>query len=280
MFAASSLSEAHAGYGRQPRVLGGVQVSFRRRADETALNDCEERDGYKIRFPRGGHGCEGVIINTGGGVAGGDRICHSVTIDSGASATLTTQAAERIYRSNSGASHIDVAVSLGSGASLAWLPQETILFTEADLARRFEVDMAASASLLTAEIVVFGRKEMGETVTQGRFADQWRVRRAGALAFAESVRFEGDLDAALRRPGIGNGARVLGTVLYVAPAAVDQLEPVRNGLKSAASRIAASAWNGLLCIRCLGEDLEAVRGDVSRAVSLLRQQPMPKVWWT
>jgi urease accessory protein len=280
MFAASLLFENGAGQNPQPRVRGGVRAVFRQRQGLTALSDCEERDGYKIRFPRGGYGCEGVIINTGGGVAGGDRVTHAVTLEDGASATLTSQAAERIYRSQGSAAEIDVALALGEGASLAWIPQETILFSQASFMRRLEIDMAANATLLMAEITVFGRKEMGETITQGRYADRWRVRRGGTLAFAENIRFEGNLDAGLKSPAVGNGARVAATVLYVAPAAEDKLLAVRNAIDAATSRIAASAWNGLLCIRCLGPELEAVRRDISLAICALRQQPMPRVWWT
>ena len=192
--------------------------------------------------------------------------------------TLTTPSAERIYRSNSDASGIDVSVRLEKSASLAWLPQETILFAQARLQRRFEIDMATSASLLMAEITVFGRKEMGEAINQGSYMDRWHVRRDGCLVFAESVRFGGDLATALKKQAIANGTRVMGTVLYAAALAESKLEAVRAVLTGAASRMAASAWNGLLCIRCLGDDLEAVRRDLSRALILLRQQPMPRVW--
>jgi urease accessory protein len=246
----------------------------------TALNDCEERDGYRIRFPKGAAGFEGVIINTGGGIAGGDRVSHAALLSENASATLTTQAAERIYRSQGDPAQIDILLNLGNGAALSWLPQETILFAKANLVRRFEIDMAQSARLLMAEITVFGRKEMGETVAQARYSDRWRVRCDGRLIFADNVRFEGDLDAALRRPAIGNGARITGTVLYAARAAAGELDAVRRAVTGTVSRIAASAWNGLLCIRCLGTDLETVRQELSRAIVTLRQEPMPRVWWT
>jgi urease accessory protein len=280
MFAASSPSEITGPLMRPPRVEGGVQVSFRHQAGRTALYDCQERDGYRIRFPKGSAGCEGVIINTGGGVACGDRIGHAVNLSENAAATLTVQAAERIYRSQGDPSQIDVFMKLADGASLSWLPQETILYSQANLVRRFEIDMAQSARLLMVEIMVFGRKEMGETIGQGRYLDRWRVRRDGRLVFAENVCFEGDLNAALRRPAIGNGARITGTVLYVAEAAAGRLDAVRRTLAGAASRIAASAWNGLLCIRCLGTDLDTVRRELSPAIVVLRQERMPRVWGT
>jgi urease accessory protein len=281
MFAASSLSEDIPAIPPLPRVEGGVSVSFRRGGGAGRLGDCVERDGYKIRFPKAGAGVlEGVIINTGGGVAGGDRVRHAIALEDGVRATLTTHAAERIYRSQGAASQIEASMRLGAGASLAWLPQETILFNRASLARCFEIDMAADASLLMAEITVFGREAMGETIGEGRYLDRWRVRRGGRLVFAENIRFEGNLHSGLQRPAIGNGARICATVLYVAKAAEERLEAIRAALSGAASRLAAGAWNGLLCIRCLGADLEAVRHDLARAIVVLRQEAMPRVWWT
>jgi urease accessory protein len=280
MFAASSLSDITAGPETLPRVDGGICVTFRNRNGLTTPRSYFERDGYRLRFPRGGEGCEGVIINTGGGVAGGDRVNHTVILEEGASVTLATQAAERIYRSVGRGSEIRVEMRLGKGACLNWLPQETILYSHAGLTRCFEVDMAACAALLMAEITVYGRKEMGEAINHANFSDRWRIRRGGRLAFAESIRFCGDLGAELVRPAIGQSARVTGTLLYVQEAAQDRLPEIRSSLSNATSRAAASAWNGLLCIRSLGTDLEAVRQDLSRAIVALRHQPMPRVWGT
>jgi urease accessory protein len=284
MFAASSLSEGIPAGARQPRADGGVRVSFRRTGGVDRLADCLERDGYKIRFPKVHFpktgALEGVIVNTGGGVAGGDRVRHGIALGEGARVTISTPSAERIYRSLGAPSQIEVSMRLEAGASLAWLPQETILYNRASLSRRFDIDMAADASLLMAEITVFGRKEMGETLGDALYLDRWRVRRAGLLAFAENIRFEGDLHASLQKAATGNGARICATVLFVAPAAEDRLEAVRAAISGAESRIAASAWNGLLCIRCLGTELEAVRCDLVRAIQVLRPEPMPRVWGT
>ena len=95
-------------------------------------------------------------------------------------------------------------LKVGAGGTLAWLPQETILFDQVRLRRSIEVDLAPDASLLLAEGVVFGRSAMGETLAQGRFFDRWRVRRGGALVFAESLRLE---DAIAERLGAARGSR-------------------------------------------------------------------------
>ena len=115
----------------------------------------------------------------------------------GAQLLAGSAAAEKIYRSTGPAAEMTLKLELGAGAELAWLPQETILFDRARLARRIDVELAEGASLLLAEAVVFGRAAMGETMEQGLFTDHWRVRRAGKLVFADSVRLDGKVAAKL-----------------------------------------------------------------------------------
>ncbi len=111
---------------------------------------------------------------------------------------------------------MDVTLEIGEGARLAWLPQETILFDRARLSRRIDVDLAESASLLMAEAVVFGRAAMGEAMSQGFFADRWRVRRAGKLVFADSARLDGAIAEKLGQPASAAGGIAIATVL-IAP---------------------------------------------------------------
>lgn len=262
---------------RPTRVQGGVRATFRHNGATTAVFRIEERDGYRMRFPRGGLGCEGVILNTGGGVVAGDRIAHRVDCGDGADLAITTPAAERIYRSDGDCANIAVHLTLGLKARLAWLPQQTILYDHARLNREFHVEMATDASALLAEITVFGRKDMGETVSQGAWIDRWRVRRAGRIVFAENISFEGRLSELLTRPGIGGGAHILATVLYVAPDAESRIANVRTALANAQG-IGASAWNGLLCIRALSADFEALRRTLGQAIVALRGVAMPRVW--
>ena len=87
--------------------------------------------------------------------------------------TLTTAAAEKVYRAPGPASQLNIALKVGAGAHLAWLPQETILFDRARVQRRFDIDLDEAASLLLCEIVVFGRAAMGERMEQGEFVDRW-----------------------------------------------------------------------------------------------------------
>ena len=153
-----------------------------------------------VRAFRAVDALDAVIINTAGGIAGGDRFSFDITVGAGAGVTLTTAAAEKIYRALDDDATVDVKLSIDRDATLSWLPQETILFDEARLRRRIDIDVAADGRLLFAEAVVFGRTAMGETVSRGRLVDRWRVRRAGELIFADTMRFEGSIEISWPAP--------------------------------------------------------------------------------
>ena len=79
---------------------------------------------------------------------------------------MTGAAAEKIYRSLGPDANLRIKLDVATGATLAWLPQETILFDRARIDRSIDVDLAADARLILAEAVIFGRTGMGERVVQ------------------------------------------------------------------------------------------------------------------
>ena len=165
-------------------------------------------------------------------------------------------------------------LELGAGAELAWLPQETILFDRARLARRIDVELAAGASLLLAEAVVFGRAAMGETMEQGLFTDHWRVRRAGKLVFADSVRLDGKVAAKLGAAAAAGGGIAIATVL-VTPAGEGTLASLRA--LEFAGEVGISAWNGIAVARLVARDGARLRHDLISVLAALRAQ-VPRLW--
>ncbi len=156
---------------------------------------------------------EAVIINTAGGMTGGDRFDIDVAVGPSARLAVTTAAAEKIYRSLGPDTELAVKLAVAPGGALAWLPQETIVFDRARLRRTIDVDLAPGANLLLAEAVIFGRSAMGETVRLGQFLDRWRVRVGGTLVFAETIRLDGDIEQALAEPAIAARRVAVASVL-------------------------------------------------------------------
>jgi len=235
----------------------------------------------RVRTPAPAAGCPpcAVTMNTGGGLTGGDRLKVSVRWDAQTSATVAGQAAEKIYRSLGDEAQIDVRLDVGAGARAEWLPQEAIVFDRARLSRRAEIRVTADSDLLAIEAAVLGRSAMGEAVRWGAVTDAWRIVRDARIVYADVQRLEGPIDAMMDRPAIGAGARAYGMVIHAARDAAARLDPLRERLRRARGRAAASAWNGLLVVRLLAADGQALRHDILATLSVLRDEaPPPRVW--
>lgn len=243
----------------------------------TAAVRIHEAGALRLRFPRVGGACEGIILNTSGGIAGGDRQTQSFAIGEGAHAALTTQSAEKVYRSDGEMARIATHLELSAGARFAWLPQEAILFDGARLSRRLDIDMAATASLTIKEGVVFGRAAMGEAMSRGLFHDRWRLRRDARLVLAEDVRLDGNIAACLDRPAVG-GIRAIATIVHVAPDAAAMLEPARACLGAVDCDAGASAWNGMLIVRLAGRAPHLVRAAAAAILRALLPTASPRIW--
>ena len=240
----------------------------------------EESGSMRIRLPRGeGAGLDAVLVNTAGGIACGDRFSVGIEARAGAAVTVATPAAEKIYRSDGPLAEFAVGLALGAKARLDWLPQESILFDTARLARRLDVRMEEDARLTLFEAVVFGRGAREERMTNGFFEDRWRIRRGGRLVYADTLRLEGPIADLLQRPGVGNGARALATLIHVAPDAEARLDAARECLVPVdGCEAAASAWNGLLAVRFCAVTIEALRAAAIPFLLTFRGEPLPRVW--
>jgi len=261
------------------RTHGGVSLCVEQRRGRSVVTDIGEQDGYKIRMPRGSAQPEAVIINTGGGLLGGDRVRQHVSVGEGAQASVTTQACERVYRAlGKSVTKLDIHLSLGGEAQLNWLPQETILFNRSRLARSITVEMAGSAHLLLAECLILGRTAMGEMLETGQLTDLWRIRRNGELVFADTVRLDGEIARTMSAQAVAGGAHVIATIMTIRPYAEDWLQPVRKALDGVDCDAGASAWNGMLIVRALGRSSQAMRRMLGSVLPILSGAPLPRVW--
>ena len=263
---------------RLQRAEGNARLAFHRRDGTTRLKTLYQEGCVKIRLPRPLPGLppEAILINTAGGLAGGDRIATEIDVAAATAAVITTQACERVYRSTGEAATVTNRLTVGAGARLAWLPQETILFDGGRLSRRLEADLEGDAELVAMEAVLFGRTAMGEVLSHGALHDRWRIRRDGKLVFAEDFRVCGEIADRLSRPATLAGGTAMATVLYAGHAPERVLEPARAAVGEAGG---ASAWNGKLLVRLVAASGLELRRRLEPLLSrLLAGQPLPKVW--
>lgn len=260
-----------------PRSFGALDLEFRKQDGVTRAHRTYQQGVLRVRFPNVPAGAppEAVLINTAGGLTGGDRLAMAVTLAEGAAATLTTQAHEKVYRASLGTAAIVADVMIGAGASLDWLPQPTILFDRAHLSRRTEVALAADARLLAVEAVIFGRMAMAEVVASGALNDEWVIRRAGRLIHFDRFALEGGITGMLARPSVLDGHAAMATIRHVAPDAGARLEDARALLGEDG---AASAWNGMLLARIAAKDGHHLCDVLARLLPGLRGCPLPAIW--
>lgn len=260
------------------RAQGAVRFGVHLQDGVTRRGDLHESGSLRVRFPSPEQeGLSGVFVNTAGGIAGGDRFDIGITAGEGARLTLTTAAAEKVYRAPGPAAQLTIALKAERGAHLSWLPQETILFDRARIARRIDIDLAEDASLLLCEIVVFGRAAMGEKMQHGEFVDRWRLRRGGRLVFAETIRLDGDIGAKLARLAIAGGGCAIGTALIV-PGNEAIVERIRAASDTFGGEVGISSWNGFAMARFCAQDAARLRADMMTVLGRASPTPLPRLW--
>jgi urease accessory protein len=260
------------------RAQAEARGAFARVGDRTEARRLFETGGLRWRFPRSSNPCEAAILNTGGGVAGGDSYRVSVELGESAEVEATTPSAERIYRSEGAAAAVSIQLSLAPGARLFWLPQETLMFEGARLDRRLDVDMPAEADLLIAETLVFGRLAMGESRIDASLRDSWRVNRDGRLMFADETRIE-RAGATLERKAVAAGARAVSTIVAAAPDIEARLLDLRAALEAESSGVeaGASAFDGLIVARLVSASPSQLRAVLIASIVALGGRK-PRLW--
>jgi urease accessory protein len=261
------------------RAVGRVAFTVASTLDVSRRGRVHESGSLRVRFPNGNSraALEAVIVNTGGGMTGGDRFDVDIKVGAGARLSVTTAAAEKIYRSLGPDTDIGVKLDVGPGGALAWLPQETIVFDQARLRRSIDIELARDANLLLAEAAVFGRSAMGEAVVQGHFFDRWRLRVGGALVFAETLRLDGDIAQRLAQRVITSGGVAVASVIKC-PGNDSDAAAVRAVQDRFAGEVGVSSWNGLVATRLVASDGAVLRHDLVAVLTALDAAPLPRLW--
>jgi urease accessory protein len=268
------------------RANGALRLQIQAKGGRNALHTLYQQAPCRALMPDAEPGAplEAVLVNSSGGLVGGDRLDIEVGVGPRSWATLTSQAAEKLYRSTGADTQVTTRLSVGAGAWAEWLPQETILFDGARLRRRLTIDLAADARLLAAEMVVFGRAARGESFTRGFLHDSWAIRRDTRLVWADAIRLDGDIAVQRSRAfGFGNAAGYA-TLVHAGPAAASFLPVAREIAAAAPAEGGATLVNGLLLLRFIADDAMRLRASVIAAAGDLRAAiaglpaRLPRVW--
>lgn len=248
--------------------------------------DLMQRSPVRIMFPTiEGRSCsEAVLINSGGGVTGGDKIDYHIVAMNGSNIAVTTQAAEKLYKAISLPAVISTRLEILEGAQLAWLPQETIVFDRSQFRRKTELDIAPSAEVLVAELLVLGRAAHGEKLAEVSIHDEWRVRKNGRLIWADAFRLTTPIAGHMNRRSLLGDCAALCTLLYSGTLVEVMQSLIRKAAPSDGSWVGSTIVNGLLVIRIAARDAASLRQAVVVVLELFSATKgqgcfqVPKMW--
>jgi urease accessory protein len=220
---------------------------------------------------------EAVIINTAGGITGGDEFANQITANDHAKISVTTQAAERIYRSpDFTLGSMQTRLYAKPNAQLYWLPQETILFEGSRLYRRLEAEVAEDSKFLMVEPLIFGREASGESLKSCHLDDSVCITTGKKPIYIDRIKLSGDITSILKRPAVANGGRAMASIVLVDPRAKETLAGI-NGLLPSSSGASLLADN-ILVVRLLCADSFILRNALLPILKHLTHNAIPKNW--
>lgn len=272
------------------KAKGKINLNYK--VDKNARQSCAfyQQQPSRVLFPRmDSLGITGaVLINTAGGVVGGDTYDTRILLERGTKAFVTTQAAEKIYGSSHSAmqTNIRTCIKAEKDSWLEWVPQETIIFNRAQLKRQTSIHACPGSKIMAGEILVFGRTSRGETFCEGKLWDKWAIYWEKDLVWQDTLILrKDDTLAALTHPAGFDGATAYATFVYVSSEAPGLLETAREFLQTCVTRNYVAAFDHLLVVRWLSTDTLQLREDYGRFWGFWRHNAgnlpgiMPKTWY-
>ncbi|MCH4881011.1 urease accessory protein UreD [Pseudomonas sp. TMW22090] len=236
----------------------------------------------KHLYAEGPEVCQHIIVHPPGGIAGGDRLDISASVGRDAWAQITSPGAAKWYRA-AGPAYQQLELKVSAGATLEWVPQETIIFSAAQAELSTSIDLEGDARLFYWDVVALGRPASGERFDRGHFQAQLDIRRDGQLLWHERQRIVGD-DGLLDSPVGLDGRPVFATLLVTGEIDNDLLEKCRslpNDVRGDLTQLP-----GLLVARCLASEALLARSwmidlwRLLRPAMLGREALSPRIWST
>ncbi len=280
---ASAPEAGHAGWD------ACLRLGYEYRGARTVLARREHRGPLRVQrdlYPEGESICHTIVVHPPGGVAGGDSLRIDASLGSGCAALLTTPGAGKWYGSAGPAARQRLEFEIAAGASLEWLPQETIVYDGAIADMGTRVLLNGDALYLGWDITCFGRTASGERFTRGALRTRTEVMRDGRRLWLEQGRLQGD-DPLLTSPLGLAGHTVCGTLIAAgrdvdaAVLAACRAVPAGEGAIAGLTRLP-----GVCLARWLGDSTEEARGWFGEVWALLRpalnHRPAqaPRIWTT
>lgn len=270
------------------RSRGKLKIVYQLIQKKTQLHSLYQQEPLRALFPT--HTSSGVmdtvLINTTGGIAGGDHHAISIHMGEKTEGLITTQAAEKIYRSLGLDSEINLSLFLDPESWLEWIPQETILFNNARLRRQSCIHTSSTSRLMAGEILILGRTAHNERIKAGLLHDHREIYRDGKLIWVDALHLEDEIEDVLNHPASFNKACAYAIFNYVSDDSDQYLSYARDLLNEIGVIAAAATCvsSKILVVRWLGYDAMQLRSVFGwfwrkfRAMIAGLPEQLPTLW--
>jgi urease accessory protein len=266
-----------------------LELVFARQGQRTVLERKRHRGPLVVQrpfHPEPDGTCHVYVLHPPGGVAGGDELSLDAEAKERSSALLTTPAASKLYRTKSPRASLRQSFQVRSGATLEWLPQETIAFGGSHVTSTTTVHLARDASYIGWEITCLGRPAAGDGFLTGSFRQCTELWREERLLLVD--RTQVDAGSPARNAVWGFQGQPVYATLVATSTSPSLVAALREGvtLESPGDRFAATALPGVTICRFLGASSERARRAFVAAWRILRAEILeksacpPRIWTT
>jgi urease accessory protein len=263
-----------------------LALEFTAREGRTVLSGNRHTGPLRVQrtlYPEGGV-CHTCLLHPPGGVVGGDHLGLEVDVKSAAAALITTPGATKFYRSGGARAIQENRLSIESNAWLEWLPQESIVYSEADARITTRVNLAEGGGFMGWEVVCIGLPACGRPFTSGRLETRLEIQRGGRPIFKDRLIVVDETD--LRRPAGLRGRSVSATFLATG-GRLEMLPPLREIVNADPERLTGiTLIEDLLVTRYIGDASAAAKQLFQAIWSWLRPRLTereacpPRIWET
>lgn len=266
--------------------LAQLELVYAKRHDKTVIAQRRHLGPLTVQRPfyPEGEVCHSYVLHPPGGVVGGDQLELTLKLEADAHALVTTPASAKFYRSNGATAYQQQHFSIEDGATLEYLPQDTILFDACRLNTVTRIQLGERARYAGWEILCQGRPASGEKFVHGECRQAYEIYRQGQPLVIERTRLQGNSELQAATWGLA-GYSVFGTML-VTGANPDLLAAARAIETDAGTLFSATLIQDVLVCRYLGWQGIQARDCFSRVWQNIRPDwcgravCRPRIWAT